>query len=324
MSKRGRGPGRPPRPVVNTRTDEGSVWILGLLHSGTTIFWRAWRKDDRFLCFDEPFLPLARLPLDNEKATRAELIALFERVPDPRLFWRRHAPLRPLEELDSSFTSGQIEWLRCLLAQAPKVVIDETHLHLHLPALAEHTPDAHLIHLYRRARGFVTSHLRPSWSRDAPWWRRGVRRLRREYQKRVFWTREDFPPGLRRDDVIGRHPHSKFGLMLADAGYDAERIMASPAIVRLLAYWHYHYHHLEQQGPRLFGERYTQVRYEDFAREPASVMRDLYEWVDMPPPEPLAYPDVYEPKPPFRSEDRRWRDAARIAGFDEDEIETLL
>lgn len=112
--------------------------------------------------------------------------------------------------------------------------------------------------------------------------------------------------------------------MLADAGYDAERIMASPAIVRLLAYWHLHYDHLEQQGPRLFGERYIRVRYEDFAREPASVMRDLYEWVDMPPPEPLCYPDVHEPKPPFRSEDGRWREAARIAGFDEDELETLL
>jgi len=278
----------------------------------------------RFLCFDEPFSPLPFLPVEGPKKTRSELVALFQAERDPGCFWRRHSPLHPLQELDKKFTAGQEAWLRYLVAQSRRVVIDETHLHLHLPALAELTPHAHVIHLCRCPRGFATSHLRPSQPRPGSWWRYAVQRLRHEHNKRMFWSREDYPPGMRRDHVIGRHPLSKFGLMLADAGYDAPRIMAAPALVRLLAYWHYHYHYLESEGPRLFGDRFIRVRYEDFARDPEAVMARLYDLVGLAQPEPLSFPEVHLPKPPFRPRDRRWRDAATIAGFTEEEMETLL
>lgn len=319
----GTGHGSVTRPATGV-DDETCVWILGLIHSGTTIFWQAWRSDGRFLCFEEPFLPLATLPEDNRKGTHTELAALFRAEPDPRRFWNLHAPLHPLQELDKEFTAEQEVRLRHLVSRSRRVVIDETHLHLHLPALASLTPRAHVIHLVRRASGFATSHLRPSWSRDAAWWRRGVRRLRHEYAKQVFWSRDDFPPGMRRDLVIGRHPQSKFGLMLAEAGYDAGRIMAAPSVVRLLAYWHFHYQYIERQGPRLFGGRFTRVRYEEFARDPESVMARLYDWVGLARPEPLAFPDVHSPKPPFRPGDRHWRRAADTAGFTEEEMEQLL
>lgn len=294
------------------------------MHSGTTIFWRAWRRDDRLQCFDEPFSGLGGLPRDDARGTLSELVDLFKHQTDPDSFWKRYAPLHPLEELDASFTDGQIDYAQFLLEQSSRVVIDETHLHLHLPALAELASYAHVIHLYRRARGFVTSHLRPSWSRETTWWRRAVRRMRHEHNKHVFWTRQDQPPGLRRDVVIGRHPLSKFGLMLSEAGYDAERIMASPAVVRLLSYWHFHFHYLEREGPRLFGERFKSVRYEDFATDPAGVMGPLYDWIKLARPECLSFPEVHAPKPPYRPRDPRWREAARVAGFDDEELETLL
>lgn len=100
--------------------------------------------------------------------------------------------------------------------------------------------------------------------------------------------------------------------------------MSSPAIVRLLAYWHYHYHYLEKNGPRVFGERFKTIWYEDFARDPANVMKDAYGWLGMDPPEGVRYDDVHPPKPAYRANDERWREAARIAGFSEEELETLL
>lgn len=305
-------------------TQRRLIWILGLHHSGTTIFWRAFRKNRRFLCFDEPLTENlgAWFPANNDKRTFDEYLRLFGH--DPVQFWRAFTPVTPLQELDSAFTPEQIRYLKLLVGSASNVVIDETHVHLHLSALAGLADHANVVHLYRRASGFVTSHMRPSWSTDTSLLRRVVRQMRHKYNEANFWVRSDILPDMRRGDVIGHHRHSKFGLMLSNAGYDAERIMTAPAVVRLLAYWHYHYHFLEVEGPRLFGDRYRTVRYETFATQPREVMEELYAWVGMRPPENVNYRDVHVPRPPFGANDKRWREAARMAGFTSEELETLL
>ena len=112
--------------------------------------------------------------------------------------------------------------------------------------------------------------------------------------------------------------------MLADAGYDAERIMASPTLVRLLAYWHYHYHYLERQGLRLYGEHFKSLRYEDFALYPDEITAGIYGWLRMTAPYGVTYAGVHPPKPAFCAKDRRWMEAAKVAGFNEEELETLL
>ena len=300
------------------------VWMLGLHHSGTTIVWRAFRSNRRFLCYDEPLTEALGLcfPRDNHKKTFDEYLRIFG--DDPQKFWALYNSINPHQELDSTFTHQQKTYLTSLLKYSDNVVIDETHLHSHLPAINEITPSGYVIHLYRRSRGFVTSHLRPTWSRHTTWPRRIVRRLRNEYNKNVFWSRYDFLPGMRRGDVIGSHSQSKFGLMLAEAGYDAERIMSAPSVVKLLAYWHYQYHYLEKEGPRLFRERYKSLRYEDFASHPNQTMADIYDWFGMSSPPDVVYSDVHPPKPPFRLNDRRWIEAAKLAGFSDEELETLL
>lgn len=262
------------------------------------------------------------LPGQNSRGSYGEFIELLKE--DPLLFWKKYAPLHPIEELNNYFTKEQEEYLYFLLNQGEMLAIDETHLHLHVHQLGSFTPKADVIHLCRRASSFATSHLRSSWSSNTTLLRRVIRRLRHEYNKQVFWKRRDFLPGLNRHEVIGSHPLSKFGLILADAGYDAERIMTSSALVRLLAYWHYHYHYLEREGPRLFGDRFLSLRYEDFANDPQRIMTDIYQWLGMVPPDGVTYPDVHAPKPAFRANDRRWREAATIAGFSEEELETLL
>lgn len=299
------------------------LWILGLNHAGTTIFWRAWRKDDRFLCFDEPLTAHLGLcfPRNNSKRTFDEYLQIFGE--EPKRFWELYDPIYPLQELDHEFVAGQERYLRYLIAQAPCVAIDETHIHLHLPALQGLSRNPRVIHLHRRASAFATSHLLPRSARGGVWIRRAVRRLRHAYDRGAFWTRSDFIPAMCRGEVIGSHIESKFGMMLAEAGYDVERIMAAPTLVRLLAYWHYHYHYLEREGRRCLGERFTSLRYEEFASSPTAVMRRLYGWLGLLPPA-ADYPEVHPPKPPFRELDPRWHDAARTAGFTEEEIGTLL
>lgn len=301
-----------------------AIWILGLNHSGTTIVWSAFRKDGRFLCFDEPltFDLGACFPKNNIKQTFDEYIKYFGG--DPAAFWGIYASIDPLQELDNTFTAEQERYLNILLMQAENIVLDETHVHLHCPSISKVFPGGYVIHLYRRASSFVTSHLRPNWSRSGGVHRQAVRWFRYEYDKRTFWSRSDYPPGMRRGDVIGGHPQSKFGLLLADAGYDAGRIMSAPALVRLLAYWHYHYHYLEREGPKLFGKRFMSLRYEDFASRPRETMNGIYRWLDMSLPVSLDYADVHLPKPPHLANDRRWREAAKLAGFSGEEIETLL
>lgn len=305
-----------------TAESERHIWILGLMHSGTTIVWRAWRKDRRFLCFDEPLSGLDVVPGQNSRRSYGEFISLFRE--DPLRFWKKYAPLHPMEELDAEFTARQREWLSLLLSRSRLTVIDETHLHLHLHSLRDLSPDAHVIHLYRRASAFVTSHLLPSVPRTASVLRRTAKYLRNRYNRFLFWGRDQIPTELNRHQVIGSNPRSKFGLLLAASGYDSERIMAAPAVVRLLAYWHFHFHYIEREAPMVFGSRFRTLSYEAFARDPVGQMRELYDWIGMDSVNGIDYREVHPPKPAFREKDRRWVEAARIAGFSDEEIERLL
>jgi len=79
------------------------------MHSGTTVFWKAWKGDPRFLCFDRPFRCAEEMngtdPDNNAKGTLDELIELGRK--EPPTFWRRAAAISPLEELDEAFTEAQ-------------------------------------------------------------------------------------------------------------------------------------------------------------------------------------------------------------------------
>lgn len=310
--------------ATNAEMTPTRLWILGLHHSGTTIFWRAWRKDERFLCFDEPLTGDIGFwfPENNPKRTHDEYIDTF--IDSPKNFWGIYAPKEAYQELDPALSSRQEFWLSTLLKQSRNVVVDETHLHFHLSTINRLTPEGYVVHLYRRASSFVTSHLLPSSPRQVSRARATRHRLGDLHRRWRFWQNHRIPPGMERDKVVGQHPSSKFGLLLYDAGYDAELIMRSSAIVRLLAYWHLTYHKMEREGRALFGPRFRTLTYESFATDPGATMADLYDWMGLSFPIHISYADVHPPKPPFRVADRRWRRAAKMAGFCDDEIEVLL
>jgi hypothetical protein len=309
---------------LGSESDRSLVWILGLHHSGTTIFWRAFRGDTRNLCFDEPFTPNlgAWFPRNNPKATFDEYLEIFGS--DPSRFRDFYAPIEAHEELEETFSAAQVRYLRFLIDRPAHVVIDETHLHRRLPGLARLTPDAHVIHLYRRASSVVSSYLLPSVKPGTGPVRRALGRPRRGQHRRTFWSRRTGPVSVQRDRVVGDRPDSTFGVLLRDAGYDADRIMAAPMVVRLLACWHYLYRRLERQGPQLFGDRFTTIRYEDFASNPRETLARICDWMGRPPPDGADHVAVHPPKPAFREGDRRWLEAAALAGFQQAEMKTLL
>lgn len=303
-------------------TDRFAIFILGLMHSGTTIFWRAFRNDKRFMCFDEPFSGLESLHGNIYPNSRAELAALV--TADPVAFWSRYAPLNSLDELDPFFEQKQQQYLNFLISQSDRIVIDETRLHMHLPALVALDRETYIIHLHRKARAFVTSHLRPSLPDRHGLLRAVQRYVQNSYNKRDFWGRMNPPPRMKRDEVIGYSPSSKFGLLLTENGYDTNRIFRESAVVQLLSYWIFHYRYIEHEGPRLFGNHFYSLPYEAFANDPRGTMSSLYDWIDMRAPGDMSYAQVHRPKPPHRPFDKRWKEAARIAGFTQQDIETLL
>ena len=103
--------------------------ILGLRRSGTTIFWKWFRQDPRFTCFDEPFSEqLMGLPKEHKKAVLTEYRALIER--SSGTVWCAYAPVHRAEELDGAFTPRQRGYLQYLAEQGDDVVLDLTRCHL--------------------------------------------------------------------------------------------------------------------------------------------------------------------------------------------------
>lgn len=298
------------------RNQKLSIIALGLRRSGTTAFWRAFRQDRRFLCFDEPLNPFLReLPGLEPKQTRDEYLALFR--PDPAAFWARFAPISNFGELTPTLSKRQKAWLSYLLAQADTVFVDETRLHLNVKTLKDVAPEAYLVHLYRNASAFASSHLLPS---------EGARlrsSVHRQMRKVTFWTRTDDFDSWGVQSIVGWHREQRFGLLLQRHGLDARAILAGPAVVKLLAYWIVHYREICADGSTHFGPRFRSVSFEKFAANPLSVLRDLYNWWGLPPSN-MTYPWVRAAHPGHRPSSRRWTNAARLAGFTEQEIAELL
>ncbi|MDU8913522.1 hypothetical protein [Aestuariicoccus sp. MJ-SS9] len=300
------------------------IFLIGLPHSGSTIFWRAFRKNPDFLCFDEPLTASlgVHFPADNEKRTFGEYVRIFGNR--PRDFWKIYRPILPIEEASKHCDGAKISYLKALCEYSRVTVIDETHLCMMVPEIARIHDNIYAIHLVRRASAFVTSHLLPSSKNKLAVPRAVIQKGRERYNRSVFFDRRDFLTGMARNEVIGSHPNSKFGLMLYDAGYDNERIMHSCTVIRLLAYWHYCYHATQGDGVRTFGNRFRMIQYENYAAAPEDTMAELYDWIGEAKPDKVNYNDVHPPRPPFLAQDKRWREYAKIAGFTETEIDKLL
>lgn len=282
------------------------IFILGLRRSGTTIFWETFRSDPRLFCLDEPFNPLLReLPLEHEKRTRREFIEMFRR--DPDRFWKAYAPIGRIEELQEDLHDRQLGYLRFLLDSAEHVVLDTTRCHFKIRSLHHVAPDAILVHLYRPAVAFASSHAAPT---SKGW----LGRAKTLYDRHRFFHRPDRYGAWGIEELIGNSPQSLFGLRLRTAGMEPSRIYEMPAPGRLLAYWWLHFREIEEQGARIFGDRFLSVRFDDFCRDPASVVSSIYRTAGVPEPK-LEFDAIHPPNRGYRPQDRRWSILAQRVGI---------
>ena len=272
------------------------LFILGLRRSGTTIFWKSFRKDSRLLCYDEPFNPtLIDIGAPDTKKTLAEFRRVYEK--DPRRWCDSFAPIEYAEQLQESLGERQQSWLRYLIGDADHFAIDLTRCHFKLAALSEVVPDAIVVHLYRPASAFATSHLAP---RAGGW-----RAIKNPLLRASFFRRHGHYHNWGMERMIGNSPQSLFGQRLRDTGIDPEPIYRLPAAGRLLALWRLFYERIETDGKRIFGDRFLSVPFVEFCDDPSRSVGRIYERGGLAPPG-VEYGDVHAARGAFKPDDRRW------------------
>jgi hypothetical protein len=108
------------------------------------------------------------------------------------------------------------------------------------------------------------------------------------------------------EELIGRHPDSLFGLRLREVGLDPVAVYALPAVGRLLALWRVAHEAVEREGPRLFGDRFVSVAFEEFCREPQRTVGRIYAAAGSQAPA-LELSRIRPAKGAYRPRDPRWR-----------------
>lgn len=217
---------RPRSGEVPTRP----LLIAGLRRSGTTALWGALRAHQGLVAFDEPFHPrLWQGARESTKGTWAELTALWRDFPSD--FVPGVRAIDPLGELDRAVDSAQAAYLAGLLAQnGGHVVVDVVRTWNKLPGLVSVTPSPFVVQLVRSPVPWALSHLIPSGRGS---WRKPIgdalRRVTALKRRSHFdnWQYE----AIITKALATNHPIWK------EVAIAPERIAASPAYIKLLAFW---------------------------------------------------------------------------------------
>lgn len=248
------------------------VFLIGLRRSGTTTLFELFRQDARLVCFDEPFNPMIRdVPARDEWGTKSEYIDLYNKRPD--LFWRKYAYIDGLDEIRDGLTSQQSDWTAYLLNSAPNTFMDFTRVHFKLADLHSLDSDALLIHLHRSPAAFASSHILPGV------WKKG-RRFKYWRQKRRFWNVVKKYNTWGMETIIGRSDSSRCAERFRQFDLDPGLIYSANAVTRLTAFWLLNFRAAHQEGRRLFPRRYLQIPFEQFTRNPAAYMEEIYRCLD--------------------------------------------
>jgi len=286
------------------------VIISALRRSGSTIFWRCFRRASGALCFDEPFNPtLIQLPNPHEKNVCREYIDVLKT--DSEAFWNSYAPIYPVDELSDALHQGQVAWLQWLMRRKDEVVIDTTRCWNKVGHLAEAVDgNVYFIHLHRSPAGFAASHLLPSEFTSSLAGRWQLFKRRRRFFEMTsgfnYWNMEE---------VTGCGPQSAYGVKILGDRALAERFYSWAAHTRLMYFWKDAYERVEQAGESAFEDRYMSVSYERFSREPETVLTEVQQRTGLSL-DVERLPDVKPSKPVFQEGNSRWYEAAEKAGLE--------
>jgi len=282
--------------------------IAALRRSGSTIFWETFRQDSRLLCYDEPFNRyLQVLPGTEGLKAPEEFIRLVQN--DARAFWERFTPIYYTEELRAGLSDKQQHYLRYLAASGQHVVLDTTRCMFKIAALHAAAPEAVLVHLYRPASSHASSHMLPS----SPDWRG---RLRKLVRRRRFWTRPREFNGWGFETIIGESTASLFAERLLEIGLQPEEVYRLPAVAKLMAFWRVNHQRAEEEGRRLFGERFVSQNFDSFCGDPRGAMERIYAALGMPMPE-FDFSRIHPPHGAHDPGSPNWTKYKKLMGIPE-------
>jgi len=278
--------------------------LQGTFRSGTTTFFRTLRRDDRLRCFYEPLHPnlvghvqdaCARSPSHPKSPLYAEYIpgldALETRLGTEPPSWPRSlaeadaapalaAHLRalcrpPFLEPPTAPGAALVPFLQCNRA------------FWMAPWLAHTFPDALFVHLVRDPRSVVWSQLTTSSGRVRMDWPLLGRTLpvssgrsRHAFSEHAYFGAYEldahFEAGRQRlhnapDDASGEAASGEAALRRLDA------VQEALPYVRALAVWGAQVETCWRTGRAAFGDRYLQLRYEDFCAASGDALRTLYD-----------------------------------------------
>lgn len=248
------------------------IFICTLRRSGSTVFWKTFRENTNFVCYDEPFNPgLSVLPKEHKKQVYVEYINLINK--DPRVFWEKYSPITPTEENKNTLSHSQKEYLKYLLESSEDVVIDATRCWNKLVSLKEVLSSyPHIfVHLYRDPIAFASSHLLPSEIKS---WRYN-RKLKKE-----FWTRKNHYNYWKMEEVIGGIPSSAFdSLVIQNLGFNlsSKLFYDAPAHVKLRFFSNIANSRMNKEGKKLFKDQFINIDFENFCENPEHFFNRLNE-----------------------------------------------
>ena len=261
--------------VILSRKRKRNVFIVGLKRSGTTIFWKTFRQDKRFMCFDEPFHPQLFLHVtqgaDNHKSTMTEYLGKRE------IILNHWSCIQPYQEIVGKFIPHQLTYLKKLLASGDNVCMDFVRCHSKIGELRKLDPDALIIHLLRDPRAFVTSHLKP-------------------YGK---WVSNELPEKF--FEYGGWFDYWQYQTLCNLMGF---REAAHLALLRL---WKAFFDVAEGQRPDMT------LQFEDFATNSEDTMQLLYEMLNLDYPG-FDFSGIHAPNAPFEPDNPLWTSAMEKAG----------
>ncbi len=290
------------------------IIILGLRRSGTTAFWRTWRQDERFACYDEPFNPFmvrADDPNWNELPFMEKRL-LWER--DPKGFWDHFASINRLDELRRGMSDHQQVYLEWLFESAEHVCVDVTRCHFKIADLKQLAPDAVLIHLRRPPQNWLTSIALPSSTNmnriknpRLRMWRKFRKSTRNLLSRRRFWEVQSGFGFHAYEEIMGTGPRSLFGYRLREVGLDPELVCRLPLVGRLLALWKLYGEEVETQGAKHFKDHFISINFNAFCRSPEEAISQVYSRLGRKMPL-LDFSAIHPPPPPFDPLAPQWRE----------------
>ncbi len=288
------------------------IIIVSLRRSGSTIFWRAFRQDNRFTCYDEPFVNLLiHLPKLNRKKTTHEYIKLLKKKPS--VFWKVYEPIDLSEEVSECMSNGQKRYLQFLLNSSENTVCGLTRCNFKIKELRNVCPKAYIIHLYRSPQAFVTSHIlhnRPELGKI----KSSLIKVKNFIYKNKFWSIKKDYNGWGYEAIIGSSDDGLFSTYLKENNIFIKDFNNVPAYGKLMYFWKICFEKVEKEGRFHFGKKFMSLPFEKFCENPEYYMEKIYNNIGLEMPK-IDFKNIKIPNLGYKPNHTNWMRMAKKIGL---------